>query len=127
MQKNNLNEVAMLIIHQKLSSDIFTVGNLQIIFKEHALLNILMIFGIKEKMYNFDPYNVLLTIATNIPVLLMTSFVLQGHKYNSREEKMTAISVSRRFLMVYLLDQQKPSCSPANLINADCLNEFLFL
>ncbi len=35
-----------------------------------------MIFGIKEKMYNFDPYNVLLAIATNIPVLLMTAFVL---------------------------------------------------
>ncbi len=30
-------------------------------------------------MYNFDPYNVLLAIATNIPVLLMTAFVLQGH------------------------------------------------
>ncbi len=24
-------------------------------------------------MYNFDPYNVLLSIATNIPVLLMTA------------------------------------------------------
>ncbi len=30
-------------------------------------------------MDNFDPYNVLLAIATNIPVLLMTGFVLQGH------------------------------------------------
>ncbi len=30
-------------------------------------------------MYNFDPYNVLLAIATNIPVLLMTAFMLQGH------------------------------------------------
>ncbi len=30
-------------------------------------------------MYNFDSYNVLLVIATNIPVLLMTAFVLQGH------------------------------------------------
>ncbi len=30
-------------------------------------------------MYNFDPYNILLSIATNIPVLLMTAFVLQGH------------------------------------------------
>ncbi len=29
------------------------------------------------KMYNFDPYNVLL--ATNIAVLLMTAFMLQGH------------------------------------------------
>ncbi len=28
-------------------------------------------------MYNFDPYNVLLVIATNIPVLLNTGFVLQ--------------------------------------------------
>ncbi len=32
-------------------------------------------------MYNFDPYNVLLAIATNIPVLLMTAFVLQTHTY----------------------------------------------
>ncbi len=30
-------------------------------------------------MNNFDPYNVLLAIAINIPVLLMTDFVLQGH------------------------------------------------
>ncbi len=34
-----------------------------------------MIFGIKEK----EPYNVLLAIAANIPVLLMTAFVLQAH------------------------------------------------
>jgi len=58
------------------SFDIFTVGNLLNIFMEHDL-NILMIFGMKKKD-NFDPYNVLLAIATNIPVLLMT-FVLQGH------------------------------------------------
>ncbi len=32
-------------------------------------------------MYNFEPYNVLLAIATNITVLLMTAFVLQGHNY----------------------------------------------
>ncbi len=32
-------------------------------------------------MDNFDPYNVLLSIATNIPVLLMTAFVLQAHIY----------------------------------------------
>ncbi len=43
---------------------------------EHDL-NILMIFGTKQKMYNFDPYNVLLSISTNIAVLLMTAFVLQ--------------------------------------------------
>ncbi len=34
-------------------------------------------------MDNFDPYNVLLAIATNIPVLLMTAFVLQGHILHS--------------------------------------------
>ncbi len=34
-------------------------------------------------MYNFDSYNVLLSIATNIPVLLMTAFVLQGHIYEN--------------------------------------------
>ncbi len=33
----------------------------------------------KGKIYHFDPYNVLLALATNIPVLLMTAFVLQGH------------------------------------------------
>ncbi len=31
-------------------------------------------------MDHFDPYNVLLAIATNIPMLLMTGFVAQGHK-----------------------------------------------
>ncbi len=35
-------------------------------------------FWHKIKMYNFEPYNVLLVIATNIPVLLMTASVLQG-------------------------------------------------
>ncbi len=30
-------------------------------------------------MYNFDPYNVLLAIATNIPQRLNTGLVLQGH------------------------------------------------
>ncbi len=44
---------------------------------EHDL-NILMIFGIK-KINNFDPYNVFLAIATNIPQRLKTGFVLQGH------------------------------------------------
>ncbi len=34
-------------------------------------------FWNKIIMYNFDPYNVLLAIATNIAVLFMTDFVLQ--------------------------------------------------
>ncbi len=46
---------------------------LQNIFMEHDL-NILMIFVIKEND-NFELYNALLAIATNIPVLLMTAFV----------------------------------------------------
>ncbi len=36
-------------------------------------------FWYKRKIYNFDSYNVLLAIATNIPVLLITDFVVQGH------------------------------------------------
>ncbi len=68
--------LAMHITNQKLSFDIFTVWNLQNIFMEHDL-NI--ISWHKRKMDNFDTYSVLLAIATNIPVLLMTAFVLQGH------------------------------------------------
>ncbi len=59
--------LAMHITNQKLSFDIFTVGNLLNIFMEHDL-NILMIFGIKEKCIILTPYNVLLSIATNIAV-----------------------------------------------------------
>ncbi len=68
--------LAMHITNQKLSFDIFTVGNLQNIFMEHDQYP--NDFWLKRKIYNFDPYNVLLSIATNIPVLLMTAFVLQG-------------------------------------------------
>ncbi len=38
-------------------------------------------FWHKRKVNNFDPYNVLLTIATNISVPLMTGFVVHGHIY----------------------------------------------
>ncbi len=39
-------------------------------------------FWHKIKIYNFDPYNVLLVIAsTNIAQRLKTAFVLQGHVY----------------------------------------------
>ncbi len=53
------------------------VGNLQNIFMEHDL-NILIIFVIKEKCIILT-HTMYLSIATNIPVLLMTAFVLQGH------------------------------------------------
>ncbi len=36
-------------------------------------------FWHNRKMYNFDPYNVLVSIYINIAVLLMTASVLQGH------------------------------------------------
>ncbi len=37
-------------------------------------------------MDNFDPYNVLLAIATNITVLLMTGFVLQSYKRGQQKQ-----------------------------------------
>ncbi len=56
--------LAMHITNQKLSFYIFTEEN----------------FGHKRKLYHFDPYVVLLAIATNMcTVLLMTGFLLQGH------------------------------------------------
>ncbi len=36
-------------------------------------------FWHKRIINNFDPYNVFLAIATNIPVQLKTGFVVQGH------------------------------------------------
>ncbi len=36
-------------------------------------------FWNKIKINNFDPYNVFLAIATNIPQRLKTGFVVQGH------------------------------------------------
>ncbi len=71
--------LAMHITNQKLSFDTFTVWNVLNIFMEHNL-NILMIFGIKEKSVILT-YNVFLAIATNIPQRLNTAFVLQGHIY----------------------------------------------
>ncbi len=69
-----IKSLGMHITNQKLSFDIFTVGNLQKYLNvTWSLLNILM------KIDNFDPYNVLLAIATNIPVRLMAVFVVQGH------------------------------------------------
>ncbi len=35
-------------------------------------------------MYNFDPYNVLLVIATNIAVLLMTYFYSDSDSYEQQ-------------------------------------------
>ncbi len=79
--------LAMHITNQKWRFDIFTVGNLHYIFMEHWIYEYLNIFTEypndfwhKRKIYNFDPHNLLLAIATNIPMQLMTGFVVQGHK-----------------------------------------------
>ncbi len=80
MQKNlNIEKIAFKVVQMKFLAmhitnqkfDIFMVGNLQ---------NILMDpndFWHKRKIYYFDPCNVFLAIATNIPVLLKTGFVVQ--------------------------------------------------
>ncbi len=48
-----------------------------------ALILISNDFWHNSKIYNFEPYNLLLSISTNIAVLLMTDFVLQGHIYHA--------------------------------------------
>ncbi len=40
-------------------------------------------FWHKRKIDNFDPYNVLLAIATNIPMRLMIGFGVQGHIFHN--------------------------------------------
>ncbi len=66
--------LAMHITNQKWSFYIFTVIHLLNIFMEQ---DILIEFWLK-KINNFDPYNVFLAIATNIPQRLKT-FLVQGH------------------------------------------------
>ncbi len=58
--------LAMHINNQKMYLEIFTVG-----ISSWSMILISNDFWHKRKMYNFNPYNVLLAIATNIAVLLM--------------------------------------------------------
>ncbi len=52
------------------------------------------------KMYNFDPYNVLLVISINIAVLLMTASVLQIHiLLNKLEQRRNAEKKRKRCFM----------------------------
>ncbi len=69
----------MHITNQKVSFDIFTVGNLQNIFMKHDIYPNDFCYNIK--INSFDPFNVVLAIATNIPQRLKTGFVIQGHIY----------------------------------------------
>ncbi len=57
--KLKMKFLAMYMTNQKLSFDIFTVGNLQSIFMEHDLY--WMIFD-NRKIYNYDPHNVYLLL-----------------------------------------------------------------
>ncbi len=51
-------------------------------------------FWHKRKVDHFDPYNVLLAIARNIPVLLKTGFVLQGHIYTRSFSFVKLVNIS---------------------------------
>ncbi len=70
--------------------------NLKNIFKEHDLY--LIDFWHKIKIYNFDPYNALLAIATNIAMLFMTGFVLQGHMNIYNHFPNNAVSASQNII-----------------------------
>ncbi len=58
-------------------------------------------------MYNFDSYNVLLVIATNIPVLLMTAFVLQGHKYTAVQKFGIRVSSAHQGFIYLIKNTEK--------------------
>ncbi len=78
-----------------------------------SLLNILMIFGIKKNRSNFYPYNVFLAVATNIPVILMTGFVVQGHKWLFNQFLMT---------MTFIVSCHDSGSHPSSVC---CMNEML--
>ncbi len=73
--------LAMHITNQKLRLDIFTIINVLNIFMEHDL-NILMIFGIKEKCIILI-HTMYFWLHINIPQRLNTGFMLQGHIFIS--------------------------------------------
>ncbi len=70
--------LAMHITNQKCSCNMFKVGNLHNFSLEHKLY---LRFLHKRKIDNFDPYNVFLAIATNIPQRLKTGIVVQSHTH----------------------------------------------
>ncbi len=93
----------MHITNQKLSFDTIMVGNTQNIFMEHDL-NILKIFGIKEKSVILIHTSVFLAITTNIPQRLNTAFVLQGHIYRTSPIILPLQACS--FTTIFIFDNQ---------------------
>ncbi len=90
MQKKQLEKISPKFFWEKIAFKVVQIKSLAKHITDQKLsfdysrtftkyLNILMIFWHKRKIDNFDPYNVFLAIATNLPVLLMTGFVIQGH------------------------------------------------
>jgi len=79
-----------------------------------SLLNILMIFGIKEKSIIFDPYNALLAIATNIPVCD------PGSNYKGIMHHMKTF---RLFFQITVLLNLTPE---VNLLHESCCGVVLF-
>ncbi len=74
-----------------------------------SLLNILMIFAIKEK---FDPYNVFLAIATNIPQWLKTGFVVQGHNFKAYQSVLMQVTFEKNcpFVGQSIIHQDELTC-----------------
>ncbi len=104
--------LAMHITNQKLSFDIFKVGNLHI-FMEHDL-NILMIFGIK-KINNFDPYNVFLAIATNIPSDLRLVLCSRVTYHKSSDKKIKIFECIKRISPDNTIQTSRTSNERSNL------------
>ncbi len=77
-----------------------------------------MISGIKD---NFDPYNVL-AIATNIAVLFMTAFVLQGHitcKLKKKETSTDKYTPTQSFFLIIYLYWTKQSKRDSDIRNGE--------
>ncbi len=55
-----------------------------------------MIFGIKEKLIILT-HSVFLAIATNIPMLLMTGFVVQGYIYKQMNKHLKEYNLHYEF------------------------------
>ncbi len=112
--------IEMLITNQKLSFDIFMIGNVLNIFMEHDL-NILMIFVIKEKLIILT-HIVLLSITTNIAVLLMTAFMLQDHIYMTLCTKQMMQMFQSNFKVINI-----KMCSCDNILKFQLKQFYLFL